>query len=189
MTPRLGSAVSVVAALAALLAVAGCGEEPGTEAEPAREGLALELDGITYDIFLTRELNVEDVEDQGYVEGIPEAPSGAAYYGVFLQACNVSEEALTAAGSFRMVDSQGNEFEPLELERGNPFAYVPTTLQPGDCFPASGSLASSAPTGGALLVFELPLETIENLPIELVIQDGYDIAEARPKELVVELDI
>ena len=46
-----------VLALAAPLGLAACGdEEPGVD-EPAREGLALELDGITYNVFITRQLN------------------------------------------------------------------------------------------------------------------------------------
>ena len=175
-----------VVALASAWALAAC----GTEAEePDREGLALPLEGITYNVFITRQLNLEDVEDMGYVQGLPEAPSGSTYYGVFLEACNISDEPLETAESFRIVDTAGNEFEPVELEPGNPFGYAPVTLETDECAPPDGSVASEGPTGGTLLIFEVPLESVENRPLELEILDGFDTAAGEPHELVFELDI
>ena len=186
-THRLFRLIAACAAcLASTAALAAC----GTHAEePAREGLALPLEGITYNVFITRQLNLEDVEDQGYVEGVRGAPPGTSYYGVFLEACNISEEPLETTDSFRIVDTAGNEFEPLELDPSNPFAYEAETLEPGDCIPAAGSVASQAATGGALLVFEIPLESVENRPLELEILDGFDVAEGEPEALAFELDI
>lgn len=180
------AALACLLALLPIAGVAGCSEEEG---EPAREGLALTLEGITYNVFITRQLNVEDVEDRGYVEGVPGAPPGTSYYGVFLEACNISEEPLRSASTFTVVDTAGNEFEPLELDPQNPFAYQPTLIDPGDCLPAAGSLAAGAPTSGALLVFEVPLESVENRPLELEILDGFDLSEAQPNKLIFELDI
>ena len=179
-------AVTCVVAAVSLLALAACGAE---EDIAHREGLALPLEGITYNVFITRQLNLEDVEDRGYTENVQQAPPGSTYYGVFLEACNVSEEPVRTAGTFRIVDTAGNEFEPLSLDSENPFSYTPTELEPGDCIPAEGSLASSGPTAGALLIFELPLENTENRPLELEVLDGYDVAEGHPKELIFELDI
>jgi hypothetical protein len=183
---RASAAIACLLALLPIAGVAGCGEEEG---EPAREGLALTLEGITYNVFITRQVNLQDVEDRGYTEGVPEAPPESTYYGVFLEACNVSEEPLRSASTFRIVDGQENEFEPLDLDPGNPFAYAPTTLPPGECIPAEGSVASSSPTAGVLLMFELPLEAVENQPLELEILDGFDVTEGKPNELVIELDI
>ena len=140
-------------------------------------------------MFITRQLNLEDVEDRGYVEGVGQPAPGSTYYGVFLEACNVGDEPVTTASTFRIVDTAGNEFEPLSLDPDNPFSYTPTELEPGDCIPAEGSLAASGPTAGALLIFEIPLEDTENRPLELEILDGYDVAEGHPKELIFELDI
>ncbi len=188
MVTRRLARVAATCAVAAtsMLALAACGAE---EDIAHREGLALPLEGITYNVFITRQLNLEDVEDRGYVENVQQAPPGSTYYGVFLEACNVSEEAVRTAGTFRIVDTAGNEFEPLSLDTENPFSYTPTELEPGDCIPAEGSVASSGPTAGALLIFELPLEDTENRPLELEILDGYDVAEGHPKELIFELDI
>jgi hypothetical protein len=188
MLPRRLARVAVTCAVAATstLAMTACGAE---EDQAHREGLALPLEGVTYNVFITRQLNLEDAEDTGYVEGIPGPPPGSTYYGVFLEACNVAEEPVTTASTFRIVDTTGEEFEPLELDQDNPYSYEPTDLEPGDCIPEEGSLAASGPTAGALLIFEIPLENTENRPLELEILDGYDVAEGHPKELIFELDI
>ncbi len=181
--------VAIPLALAFGAALAGCGNVGEDTAEPRREGLALELEGVTYNVFITRQLNPEDVEDESYVQGIGGSEPGFAYYGVFLEACNVSDHPLQTAASFRIEDTQGNEFEPLELVKENPFAYQPQLVSPGDCLPAAGSVASEGPTSGALLVFEIPIESTENRPLELRIQDGFDLAKSQPEELIFELDI
>jgi hypothetical protein len=180
----------LIAAVAAALALTSVLAACGTEAEePHREGLALPLEGITYNVFITRQLNVEDVEDQGYTEGVPGAPPGTSYYGVFLEACNVSDEPLETTDSFRIVDTAGNEFEPQDLDPSNPFGYEPVTLEPEECIPPDGSVASEGPTGGSLLIFEVPLESVENRPLELEVLDGFDPAAGEPYALAFELDI
>lgn len=184
---RLASA-AVVCALSVLSIVmlGGC----GTEEEARREGLALELDGVTYNVLITRQLNLNDVEDRGYAE-LPPAPPGSTYYGVFLQACNVSDPGvpLRTASNLQIVTTQEEEFEPVALQSGNPFAYEPVTLEPDQCIPEVGSVASEGPTAGALVVFELPIEATEDRPLELVVKRGYDLQAGEPRELLFELDI
>lgn len=188
-TPRpLRVAATGLVALAALLSVAGC-TTPEESEEARREGLALPLEGITYNVFITRQLNLRDVEDMGYVRDLEAAPAGASYYGVFLEACNISDEPKRTTSDFRIVDSAGNEFEPLELPEENPFSYASTVLEPNECLPPAGSLASAAPTSGALMMFEIPLEATENRPLELEILDGFDFGESHPHELLIELDL
>ena len=88
---RLRRIVAACAATAVLVPVlAACGEEQGVE-EPAREGLAIDIGGINYNVFITRQLNLGIVPDKAYYEG-PAAKPGNALYGVFLQACNISED-------------------------------------------------------------------------------------------------
>lgn len=182
------AAVTLAVALVPTLALSACGEEHAA-GEPLREGLALPLEGITYDVFITRQLNLQDVEDMGYVRDVPDAPPGSTYYGVFLEACNFTEEERRTASSFKVVDTTGEEFAPIHLDPENPFSYSATLLEPEDCIPAEGSVAASGPTSGALLMFEIPLEASENRPLELVVSDGFDLAEGAPHELLIELDI
>jgi hypothetical protein len=173
--------VACVLAMAAPLGLFACGEEhPGVD-EPAREGLALELDGITYNVFITRQLNPRVPPDGAYVTD--EAPPGETLYGVFIQVCNHSGEPRETVSDFVVKDSQENEFEPEELPAANAFAYSPRTLEPDECIPEAGSVAQLGPSAGSMLLFQFPLETTENRPLELEME-----AESGEK-LTFELDI
>jgi hypothetical protein len=177
MRPR--AALLCVPAVLSALALAGCGERD--EDEPLREGLDAKVNEVVYTVFITRELNIRDVEDRAYYSG-PEAPRGSALYGVFLQACNQADSFRETVRDFRIVDAQGIEFEPEPVPASNLFAYRPRNLQPGGCIPEKGSIPADAATGGAMLLFELPLGATENRPLELEIKGEGD-------EEIVELDI
>jgi len=186
MAPRLKSILAGCAmALALGAVVAGCGshEEPGVH-EPAREGLAIDVAGIEYNVFLTRELNLSITPDKAYYEG-PPAKAGNALFGVFLQACNPedADRTLSPTSDFVAEDNQGNEFTPVELPEDNDFAYDARPLQPGDCLPEAGSVAAQGPTAGVMLLFELPLEATENRPLELTISGPAGSGEAKTVEL------
>ena len=162
--------------------VAACGDEEQGVDEPAREGLALELDGVDYNVFITRQLNPEIAPDNTYYTG-PEPPPDETLYGVFIQACNNSDDSRRSAEDFKVVDNQGNEFEPEELEPDNAFAYQPKELLPEQCIPEAGSVAQLGPTAGSMLLFKLPLQTTENRPLELEIEGEGD------EHLTFELDL
>jgi hypothetical protein len=165
MRSRRLTVAACLLAVAAPLGLAACGEEhPGVD-EPAREGLALELDGITYNVFITRQLNPRVPPDGAYVTD--EAPPGEALYGIFIQVCNHTDEAHETVSDFVVKDNQENEFEPEELPVDNHFAYSPRTLDPDECIPEAGSVAQLGPSAGSMLLFEFPLETTENRPLEL----------------------
>lgn len=183
------AAIVCVLALAAAAAT-GCGGEEPREDEAEREGLSLELGGLEYNVYITRQLNLRDPEDRGYYQG-PEAPPGSTHYGVFLQVCNPSNTGppRRSAASFSVVDTQGNEFEPVELEEDNVFAYQPRALAPRECIPQEGSLAASSPTAGAMLLFRLPLEATENRPLELEIEGVYNAMTGERQTAAVELDL
>lgn len=181
---RMSPTRKLLAALLAgtALAVAGCGDPE--EGEPIREGLAHELDGLDYNVFITRQLNLSLPEDKTYYGG-PPAPAGSAHYGVFIQVCNNSDEgdAKLPVDEFVVKDTQGAEFEPVELPEDNTFAYHPEPLAPKQCIPASGSVAQLGPTAGAMLLFEFPQEATENRPLEL------EIGREGGESIAVELDI
>jgi hypothetical protein len=177
MRPR--AALCVLALLPAL-ALAACGKQH-SKGEALREGLDAKVNDVVYTVYITRELNVRDVEDRAYFSG-PEAPPGSALYGVFLQACNQADSFRPAVSDFRVVDGQGGVFKPQQLPAQNLFAYRPRNLQPGGCIPAKGSIPADAATGGAMLLFKLPLRATENRPLELELEGQGDRAR-------VELDI
>ena len=149
--------VACALALAAPLGLVACGSDEQGIDEPANEGLAIELGGVDYTVFITRELNPKITPDNAYVTD--EAPPGEALYGVFLRACNVSDDQRAVASEFIVKDNQ--------------FAYIPRTLDPEECIPEAGSVAQLGPTAGSMLLFKFPLENTENRPLELEIEkDG-----------------
>jgi hypothetical protein len=185
MPARMVRRVLMLLCLAALaVGAAACGnadEHPGID-EPAREGLAVELDGVDYNVFITRQLNLEVPPDNAYYDG-PEAEQGETLYGVFIQTCNNSEDTRETVDGFKITDNQGNEFEPEELPEDNHFAYHAGELLPKECQPESGSVAQLGPSAGSMLLFRLPLENTEYRPLELEIEGEGD------EHLTFELDI
>ena len=181
---RLWSAV--LACAAAVLVAAGCGE--AEEGEPKREGLGAEVAGVKYTVFITRQINARDASDRGFYQG-PEPEPGFTHYGVFLNVCNEGDgfKVPIEADEFVVKDSQGNEFEPLELDEDNVFAYRSRPLSKGACVPEAGSPAATGPTGGALLLFEFPVQTLENRPLELEIEDTRPDGEHETQ--AIELDL
>lgn len=181
------SALACVLSLASATALAACGnadKKLGTE-EPAREGLAIPLGGVEYNVFITRELNPRIPPDDAYYRG-PDPPKGQTLYGVFLQACNRGKRSQQTAEHFKVVDNQGNEFEPTELPEDNSFAYHPRMLAADECIPEEGSVAQLGPTAGSMLLFQLPLKNTENRPLELEMEGPPQV---EGKKLTFELDI
>jgi hypothetical protein len=185
MPARMPRRLLMLVCLAALAAgTAACGNSDvklGVD-EPASEGLALELGGVDYNVFITRQLNPKITPDKAYFDG-PEAKPGETLYGVFIQVCNHSSDTHETASDFKIKDNQGNEFEPEELPEDNAFAYHAGELQPNECFPEGGSVAQLGPTSGSMLLFRLPLQNTENRPLELEVQGEGD------EHLTFELDI
>jgi hypothetical protein len=191
---RLIRLIAVCAlALVATAGLAACGKEkePGEE---VREGLATAVDGLHYTVFITRQFNLADAQDRGYLPEQEDPGEGLELYGVFLEACNKSDEVHEAVdvSNFRITDTQDNEYEPLELEETNPFAFKGGPVQPKNCEPARGSLAQQGPASGSILLFELPIEATENRPLKLHIEsagapgEGHDF---EAEEAVVILDV
>jgi hypothetical protein len=181
--PRRLLALLCLAVLGA--GVAACGEadvEQGV-GEPAREGLALGLEGLDYNVFITRELNTRITPDKAYVAAGTEPKKGETLYGVFIQVCNNSKDPHQAVDRFKIVDNQGNEFEPEELPEENQFAYHAKELLPDECIPEAGSVAQLGPTAGAMLLFRLPLANTEYRPLEFEIEGKGD------EHLTFKLDI
>jgi hypothetical protein len=173
MPARMPRRLLALLCLAVLgVGAAACGDadvKQGVE-EPAREGLALGLEGLDYNVFITRELNTRITPDKAYVAAGTEPKKGETLYGVFIQVCNRSNDPHRAVDRFKIIDAQGNKFEPESLPEDNEFAYHPKELLPHECIPEAGSVAQLGPTAGAMLLFRLPLANTEYRPLELEIE-------------------
>ncbi|MFL5841652.1 MAG: hypothetical protein ACJ77Z_14480 [Thermoleophilaceae bacterium] len=176
-------------ALVAAGALSACGKQSNKPGETVREGLSTPLGGLRYTVFLTRQLNLRNEEDKGYLPGVQEAPPKKGWYAVFLEACNKGKREAVASSSFFITDTQGGRFEPTDLPEENPFAYHGGVVPPENCDPARGSLAQQGPTSGSVLLFQLPLAATENRPLELHIEGPFNPAEGKRSEATVVLDI
>ena len=169
-----------LACAATAASLSGCFlEEEKEEGEPLREGLAVNVGGIEYTVFITRELNPSLPDDRGYWQG-EEAKPGFALYGVFIEACNRSDDdddldrtaptrpPTTSWSWTRRATSTSRS----RSRRRTSSTTTPDRVEPGECIPPVGSLAQLGPTGGAMLPFLFPLEAGENRPLELEIHAG-----------------
>ena len=182
--------------LALCLGAGACGQENdesiqgvGTPGEAFREGLAEEMNGLTYNVFLTRQLNTKIAPDSAFYRG-PDPGKKDTLYGMFVQVCNEGKEATEAVEPDRFVikDAQENEFRPLALPRDNAFAYKARTVNPKECIPLAGSVAQQNSAAGALLVYKIPIENLEYRPLELEIEGGFDVKRGERDKLRYELD-
>lgn len=173
MTRLVRIAVLALAALAALAAT-GCGNKQTTAILGETEGIYVGVDGLTYQIQISRILNPASPEDQAYVRGVSEEPAAdEVWFGIFMRVENEGDEELPAAERFRIVDTQEEEFEPIEIDPElNVFGYQPRPIPPGELLPELDSPASDNTIRGELILFKLPVQSLYNRPLELVIESS-----------------
>ncbi len=151
----------------------GCGQVEDVRTVGETEGLYIDVNNLRYQVQTSRVLNPVDPEDRDYLAGLPESEMpepGETFFGVFLRVQNTTESTTAeTAEEFEIVDTEGDSYEPIELPEENPFAYRPTTLEPGELLPEPDTAQFSGPTRGALLLFKLPFDALQNRPLEFEI--------------------
>jgi hypothetical protein len=176
-------------ALAGALVLAGCANKIETRTQGETEGLYIDVGELRYQVQLSRIINPDDPNDANYLRGVPEGtlpPTGdEAWFGVWLRVQNTtSQETLPVAEEYQIVDTQENEFEPLEQEE-NVFAFTAEELGPNSILPDPQSPAGEGVIQGSLLLFKLTNEALQNRPLEFKI-----ISPENPEEIgIVDLDV
>jgi hypothetical protein len=169
----LRTALSI--ALVAL--AAGCGSE-STATVADTEGLYLDINGLKYQIEMSRYMNQNDTEDKQYLIGLPpntEQPSAdETWFGVWVRVENTSEdETRPAANQWEIHDTLENVYRPIAVDADvNPFVYKAVDVPPKTVLPLSSSAAGEGPIQGSLLLFKLKLESLQNRPLELKFSNG-----------------
>ncbi len=167
----------VAAALLTVLALTACGSQSNTTTNVSADnnGVYADLDGVFYQLQISRELNQYSAEDHGYLAGVgkhPPAPS-ELWYGVFLRAVNKANSPRQTAGSFDIRDTQGNVYYPVPVDPAtNQYVWTAQTLQPLDTEPGPNTTASFGPTQGGLILFKLNTSIYSNRPLTLDIHQG-----------------
>jgi len=182
MRTRVATIVGLLAVLAFAVPIAGCGDEEEGEVVEAVEGEPLHLGDLIYNVSITRFLNPNITEDEAYLEGAPEEPQGMSYLGVFLQIKNETDEDVTSADHYTVVDGSHRVYEPDELE--TEFSLdVGATVPADGVIPEPDTVAAAGPTQGALILFLVDDDVSEERPLELEVEDAVG------GEGLIELDI
>lgn len=177
----------------AAVALTGCfdAHEDGTVTVGETEGIYVNVDGLKYQVQISRPLNPDDPEDAVYLQGFEDPEDavldrGENWFAVFLRVENDSREVAAEAvetDEFEIEDTTGTKFEPVELDPSvNQFAYHADEVPPLGRIPEANTAAADSTTGGALLLFRIPGENLENRPLEFII-DG------QSGEALVDLDV
>ncbi len=148
------------------LLVSACGYE-SHETEVV-EGEPVELGELSYNVTFSRFLNPDDNEDSAYLVGQPSAPEASAYFGVFFEVQNESEEPQTLAKSLTIHDANHESFDAIPSE--SLYALpLGDEVEPQEQIPVLDSTPEQGPIEGALVLFELPESASQNRPLILTI--------------------
>lgn len=166
----------LAAALLGALTLAACGEDTYPTEHGHGEGAYIQAGPLIYQVQLSRQLEPGNIEDAQYLEGLPadEPPleGDELWFGVWLRVQNATDEDHRSASEFRIVDTLGTEYHPIELPSANPYAYASTSIQREQgqpLYPDPDSGAGSGPIQGSMLLFRLNTSVYANRPIELEI--------------------
>jgi hypothetical protein len=185
---RLRTPLLALLALAALVALTGCGNRRDLITSSETEGPYLDVGGLQYQVQISRQLNPHDTEDSAYFVGVPK-PDGLdpkqTWFAVFVRVKNPTGRFVYPARRFEITDTEGNRYSPVAIGRDNVFAYRATAISPAGVKPANDSAARTGPIGGSLLLFRLTLDTLANRPLKLHIFSN----SGAPRAAEVELDV
>jgi hypothetical protein len=168
---------------------AGCGAtKHPLDATADNNGFYVTLDGLHYQLQVSRELNRFATEDHQYLAGLPTgvaAPAqGQIWYGVFLRAVNTTKTPLQTSDTFDIIDTEGNKYYPVALNPSvNQYAWTARTLPPLGTEPAPDTTAFFGPTQGSLVLFKLSTTVYSNRPLTLEIHG----AGSRPASISLDL--
>jgi hypothetical protein len=156
-----------VLALAALaVGISACGYEE--HSKEVVEGEPVKLGELHYNVIFSRFLNPDDTEDSAYLVNQPPAPPGSAYFGVFFEVQNESDDPQTLADSVTIKDADHQVFDALPSESlyALPFGGE---VEPQEQIPVLDSTAQQGSIEGSLVIFQLPASASENRPLTLEI--------------------
>jgi hypothetical protein len=186
-------AVALALLIAPVLGACGDSHTPvhsGTYAgESGANAPYLNVGPLVYEVQLSRQLNSWDLEDSYYLQGVSAAERtlkpGQEWFAVFVQVYNETSAPHPLSTKVTITDTQGNVYTPLTLASTNNFAYRPGLIDAKSQVPAPNSVAASASTQGALLLFKLRTESLDNRPLDLKIVDPRDALHRASAELDV----
>lgn len=187
--------VAVAGALLAAVALSACGradmrETTGTYAgEDGAAAPYLNVGKLVYQVQISRSLNPWETEDSAFLKGLPDdgkqLEAGEEWFGVFLQVYNETKTSQPDASDVTISDTEGQTYSPIMPNSTNIFAYRPGMISQKGQVPTPDSPASYDAAGGALLIYKIKLEALEDRPLRIKIANPEDPSEAASAELDV----
>lgn len=192
MSGRRGLGLAAAALTAISLSACGNANESwktGTYAgEDGAAAPYLNVGPLTYQVQISRSLNPWETEDSEYLTGMPksdELKPGEEWLGVFIEVFNEHNASHVDASDITISDTEGQVYDPTMPNSKNLFAYRPGSIAGKGQVPAPDTIASYGPTGGALLYYKIPLEALEDRPLQIKIVSPTNPAESASAELDV----
>ncbi|HWX87138.1 MAG TPA: hypothetical protein VNX67_03085 [Solirubrobacteraceae bacterium] len=192
----LGRLALAAALLVAVLALSACSDDSHTRVttgtyagESGQNAPYLNVGPLIYEVQLSRELNPYDTEDAAYLRGLNPVQRklnpGEEWFGVFVQVYNQTSKPHPLSTNLTIGDTQGNVYTPIVPNAINEFAYRAGLLGPKARLPELDTVAANGPTQGALLLYKIKIDSLDNRPLELRIVDLLDPRQMASAELDV----
>lgn len=163
-----------LAGLAAILmlafSVTGCDKE--VHSLEAKEGTRVSLDNLFYQVQISRQLNIKDVEDSYYLQDQPAPAKGDAYFGVFIRVDNETHDGrILPVGTDRMeiTTASGDIYKPIEVHAPG-WGYAPAPIGKGGMLPIPNTPAFMGPIRGGMILFRIPQTSLDARPLHLEIK-------------------
>lgn len=181
------------ACLAVALTATACGSSEENVTFAPSEGTYVDIGEVAYQVQISRILNPKGAEDRSYLVGLPASESKALgpeeqWFAVFLRAQSYGDQPERLATRFRVVDTEGSAWKPVDVSSDNQFEWNPQgPLAAGYTYPSPSSIAGTGPVRqGALLLFRVKDSIYQNRPLVLEI---YDPANPGKVAATVDLDL
>jgi hypothetical protein len=181
----MNRARTLAIAAVAVLATAGlsaCGDN-SFEHVAANEGIYFKSGPLTYQVQITRQLNLRQPQDAELMQGVSAADRKVAgdvlWYATFLRIENQTPYVQLPANvsEYSIADTNGDIFRPVNVNPlANSFAYVGAPLAAGAAYPNINSIPGQTDINGKMLLFKIPRAAISQRPLELRIVNPTDLA-------------
>jgi hypothetical protein len=187
---KLRRLLAVTAVAIAAVGFSACGNKEEVTTFGLTEGTYLTVDGVGYQVQISRLLNPKDNTDKSYLIDVPadqrELAPDEAWFAVFVVGFNNSDTPREAVTDFKITDTQGNVYTPIPIGPNNVFAWRPGTIEPGSTKPQPNTAARNNPSvQGAMLLFKMQNSTFDNRPLLLHLRS----MQGEPNSATVTLDV
>jgi hypothetical protein len=164
MRRSLAPVLLAIALFAIALPLAACGADE--EELDVAEGEPIIADDVSYNVVISRFLNPDDTEDAEYLAGAPDPPAHEAYFGVFMQIHNDSDESVLVPDDLSVVDTLDNTYGAVETDSSYALP-LGVDLPAHTKFPVPDSTPAYGPIEGSLVLFLLREDATDNRPLML----------------------